>query len=183
MACEITDLAVDVAADGSSVPVVGETVTAAPTLLPLFSSESGTFREVTDPTRTTTTSNTGSWSFTLPWPSESDPDTVEWSITTPDGFTWSGAVPEAVDGPLTLHTLKATYGWALASNQTRIPIAIQGPAGESGALTGTALPSAGVSYRGKTFTVTGTTGNPDAAYICLKLTDNSYGWFEIGAAP
>lgn len=52
-----------------------------------------------------------------------------------------------------------------------------------GVLYGSALPTAGVFYRGKVFTVFGAAGSPDASYICLKLSDDSYAWGEIGSAP
>jgi hypothetical protein len=57
----------------------------------------------------------------------------------------------------------------------------QGPPG--GTYSGSALPSPSASYRGFIFAVLGGAGVADAAYICLKLSDDSYGWFEVGSAP
>jgi len=52
-----------------------------------------------------------------------------------------------------------------------------------GALSGSALPDPDATYRGKFFTVFGAGGAADASYVCLKLSDDSYGWFELGVAP
>lgn len=52
-----------------------------------------------------------------------------------------------------------------------------------GVLCGSALPAPDVSYRGKTFAVFGGAGVADAAYVCLKQSDDTYAWFETGVAP
>lgn len=62
------------------------------------------------------------------------------------------------------------------------PQGIQGPkgdkgdTGDSGLLTGTELPTASATYRGKTFTLLGGTGVADKSYICLKNASDTYEW-------
>jgi hypothetical protein len=129
MGCIITDKALVLDAGGTASAVVGATITARPTLLPIYELVAGEMREIASPTRTDTTDSNGEWSFTLPWPSESDPTTVEWAIFTQDGYALVGAVPEGESGPLTLWDLKNDHDWALASNTSDIPIAIQGEPG------------------------------------------------------
>jgi hypothetical protein len=129
LGCIITDKALVIDAGGTASAVVGATITARPTYLPVYRLVSGEMREIASPTLTDTSDAAGEWSFTLPWPSESDPSTVQWAIITQDGFTLVGTVPEGVAGPITLHDLKDDYDWALSSNTSDIPIAIEGPAG------------------------------------------------------
>jgi hypothetical protein len=77
--------------------------------------------------------------------------------------------PEYVDDPPVVSP---------APSQTALA---QGPPG--GTYSGSALPSPSASYRGFIFAVLGGAGVADAAYICLKLSDDSHGWFEVGSAP
>ncbi len=69
---------------------------------------------------------------------------------------------------------KGTEGQILSQGASDTPAWIMSPV-----LTGSALPDAGVSYRGKVFTVLGDTDVADTSHICLKLADNSYEWQEI----
>ena len=48
-------------------------------------------------------------------------------------------------------------------------------------LSGTALPTASVTYRGKIFILLGATGVADISYVCLKKADNSYHWVKFNA--
>lgn len=41
-----------------------------------------------------------------------------------------------------------------------------------------ALPTASTSYRGVTFFVQGASGTADAAYMCKKLSDDTYDWVQ-----
>lgn len=43
-------------------------------------------------------------------------------------------------------------------------------------LSGTALPVASASYRGKLFYVRGASGTPDTLYVCTKLGNDTYDW-------
>lgn len=43
-------------------------------------------------------------------------------------------------------------------------------------LSGSALPIASATYRGKTFTVLGGTNIADKPYICTKNADETYSW-------
>lgn len=133
MPCVITDVAMSLNADGSAAPQPAVVITASPASSPVFESVAGAFREITSPARNVTTDVSGNWSMSLPWPSEQDPSTVQWQIKTPDGFVWVGTIPEGIAGPLTLHTLRATYGWAQsASRAMSSMVVVQGPAGPPG---------------------------------------------------
>lgn len=50
---------------------------------------------------------------------------------------------------------------------------------EAYVLTGAALPTASVDYRGKVFTVLGGTGVTDIPYMCIKNTSDAYEWVAI----
>jgi hypothetical protein len=66
---------------------------------------------------------------------------------------------------------------------TRALRAIDVLLGEGGGTeTGTALPTASVDYRGTIFTVLGGPGVMDAAFLCVKLADDSYSWIELATA-
>lgn len=58
----------------------------------------------------------GTFSLSLPWPSETDlPRGIYFlvcTITLPDGGTYTGIVPEGVSGPLLLHDLWNLYNWS-----------------------------------------------------------------------
>lgn len=127
--------------NGQLVPVVGATVSAAPTYQHDFRVQGGGAYAPTQapwPSGTTTgagmgavsltlshtlparlpsvqTSIGGVFTFTLPWPSEFDPVTTTWAITMPDGSVWTGFVPEGVAGPVTMNQLKNTYAWTAVS--------------------------------------------------------------------
>lgn len=47
--------------------------------------------------------------------------------------------------------------------------------------TGSALPTPGVDYRGKIFTVLGGAGVIDKTYVCLKLVNGTYQWVKFSA--
>lgn len=142
MSCIITDLVVTLSPVMATVPVKGATVRVYPTQTPIFAEVSSVFREVYDPVETLVTDTSGTWSTTLPWPTEQDPTSSEWVIQLPDGSKWQGHVPEGIAGPLTLHTLKNTYGWSLLSQNLPtgsaiIPVAVQGPPGPAVVMTWT----------------------------------------------
>lgn len=180
MSCTIADVAMSVANDGTSVPQAAAQIVISPTQLPVFESVAGAMREITAPTRTATTDATGNWSFAMPWPSESSPTTVRWSIKTPDGYSLCGQIPEGIAGPLTLFDLQNTYGWKRVNGTAQTFLTVQGA---SGTASGSVLPTPDVTQRGRVFTLFGAPGTPDVAYVCMKLSDDSYEWFEIGAAP
>jgi hypothetical protein len=52
-------------------------------------------------------------------------------------------------------------------------------AGAMEKLSGSALPTAGVSYRGQVFIVEGGAGVSDLAYICIKNTSDTYEWQQL----
>jgi hypothetical protein len=56
---------------------------------------------------------------------------------------------------------------------------VKGDTGDSGYSTGTALPTASLTYRGKAFTILGSSGVADSCYICLKKADGSYEWKDM----
>ena len=58
------------------------------------------------------TDPTGSASCIVPWQAICYPAGLLYTITSPDGFIWKGAVP-SVNGPLTIHDLVITYNWVL----------------------------------------------------------------------
>jgi hypothetical protein len=137
MACIITDLVFNFNSLNAPIPVPLVTVFAEPATTPLFLSSSSLFHEQSFTKRATSTDQTGQWSFTLPWPSEQDPALTQWIITLPDNSRWMGLIPQGVNGPLSLHTLKNTYGWGLisATNLNLLPVAVQGPPGPLGPYT------------------------------------------------
>lgn len=120
MSCTISDTQLS----GDLAPVSGATITARPTYQPLFTNESGgIYHEIENPTRTVVTGNDGSWSLTLPRRDQTRNQSTQWSITTPDGFSWVGYVPND-DLTHTIDDLVVNHGWATASNTTSIPIAV-----------------------------------------------------------
>lgn len=129
MACIIQDLVLNFDSTNAPIPVPLVSIYAEPATTPLFLSSSSLFHEQSFTKRSTATDVNGQWQFTLPWPSEQDPAITKWIITLPDGSRWMGNVPQGVAGPISLYTLKNSYGWGLisATNQNLIPVAIQGP--------------------------------------------------------
>jgi|SRR5579885_1360497 len=114
MPLQIQDYLVTFAASGARDPVVG-TIVASPDAVPIWEKDANTnqFYEVQPPyTRSAQSrSSDGQYTLYLPWPSETDPSTAQWTVKLPDGYAWKGAVPEGVVGPVTLKTLKDSYGW------------------------------------------------------------------------
>lgn len=111
MPCIISDVSMNIAPDNTAIPLSGLTVLVQPSEIPVFMQVLAEFREIVNPQRAVLTDNTGAWSVTLPWPSETDPQSTKWHITTPDLIVWEGAVPEGEAGPLTLHELITDHGW------------------------------------------------------------------------
>jgi hypothetical protein len=133
MPCLISDVAVQLGADGKPLPRGGQRISFAPSFKPLFVSTGGPFRELSiQSTNTVSDGVTGAWSLSLPRPSESDPNTVVWTYFGPDGVELAGQVPE-IDGPVSLHDLKETYGWGVVQPPAGPPVlAIVGPPGPQG---------------------------------------------------
>lgn len=71
--------------------------------------------------RTTATAGDGSFTFVLPYSTETHPlsPPAVWNIVLPDGRIFSGIVP-AVAGPLSFDTLAGTYGWIWTAAATYI---------------------------------------------------------------
>lgn len=112
MSCQVKDVLVSLGADGTTHAVPRAIVSAVPTTLP-FSLKSGSaYNFVQNPQPSCQTDLYGNWSLTLPWPSESNPNTEQWQLTFPDGTVWQGTVPEGIAGPLTLWQLRNTYNWS-----------------------------------------------------------------------
>jgi hypothetical protein len=133
MPCTITDKLLLVAADNSTTPYpTGTGVVIQPASTPIFEKLGGVFVEISQPVRVARTASDGTWTTTLPYPSETDPSTTKWQILLPDQSLWQGLIPEGIPGPLSLNTLKNTYGWGLVSQGTTAPVAIQGSPGAPG---------------------------------------------------
>jgi hypothetical protein len=121
MSCVITDLVGMFSADNTFIPERGAKVVVTPGVLPIFIKNGSVFRELPsapppNPSRILTTDDTGQYSITLPWPSETDPTTATWIIQLPDNTKWSGVIPEGIAGPLSLHNLTVDYGWTLTTS-------------------------------------------------------------------
>lgn len=56
---------------------------------------------------------------------------------------------------------------------------VKGDTGDSGYSTGTVLPTPSATYRGKSFTLLGSSGVADSCYICLKKADGTYEWKDM----
>lgn len=87
------------------------TITAHPSIFPFAVHVSGLIDTAITADIKVDTDGNGAFVLLLPWPSETTPSTLTWTIHLPDGTTASGAVPNNVAGPLTLAQLKSTYGW------------------------------------------------------------------------
>lgn len=122
MALTITDILAGFSNQNVFSAATGNVV-ATPSRTPPFFYVGGVWYEAQYPYARTAAANpvTGSWTQILPWPSESDPSSMTWSVTLPDNYVWSGTVPEGVSGPLTLKQLKDGYSWAI-SNADDTPI-------------------------------------------------------------
>jgi hypothetical protein len=145
MACIVQDLIAKFDHLNAPQPVVYATVYATPATVPVFVSTSGVFHEgAMFLPRVTATDSSGTYSFTLPWPSEQDPAATKWIITLPDNSRWMGTLPEGISGPLSIHDLKQTYGWGLisATSSDYIPVAVQGPSGLLGSFASARRPPA-----------------------------------------
>lgn len=118
MACQVKDYLVSFNRDNDRYPVAGQVI-ALPTEIPLFVADNGTFYPQHGPRIGRPDTATGSWELTLPWPSESDPQSTEWIIETPDGTKWKGTVPEGEAGPLSLFDLKSDWEWGLVDPQAQ----------------------------------------------------------------
>jgi hypothetical protein len=114
-------------------PIQSQVVTAKPSVATHFQLVGGVWSEVQYGYLSAVTDATGTATLSLPWPSVCDPSTIQWVITDPTGAKYVGTVPQGVSGPLTLKTLKDTYGWGLAGVDPYVSpvVAIQGPAGAS----------------------------------------------------
>lgn len=55
----------------------------------------------------------------------------------------------------------------------------KGDTGDSGYSTGSTLPTPSSTYRGKSFTLLGSSGVADSCYICLKKADDTYEWKDM----
>lgn len=115
MPCTISDIAMNVSPGNTAQPLQGVTVLVQPDAVPVFSLVDDVFREIVNPQRSVVTDVNGAWSVILPWPSETNPASTLWRITTPDLVVWQGSIPNGVDGPLTIYDLKNQYGWAQVS--------------------------------------------------------------------
>lgn len=141
MSCTIADLVTRLDSNNQPVPTNRGRILISPTQRPLFVSINSSFTEIWLPERTVFSNEEGEWSVVLPWPSEQDPQSNSWIIQLPDGMRFQGNIPEGVEGPLTIHQLKDDYGWALLSSvaptgSSIIPVAIQGPPGPAGGISG-----------------------------------------------
>ncbi len=119
--CIISDLLVALGPGGATAPTPG-LVQATPSVAPLFVQQSdGSWQEIDNAVLSVAASaGSGSWSLTLPSQANCDPSAVTWTIALPDGTKWNGPITAAMvtasqGTPLTLHDLKATYGWALVN--------------------------------------------------------------------
>jgi hypothetical protein len=119
--CTVTGVILDI----DEHPWAGVTVTARPYDGAFFRQRATDWQQLEDGERSVITADDGSWSFDLPWGSESDPSSVQWIITTPTS-SWIGVVPSTA-GPITIKGLKDSYNWGIAAENLRVPVrSIQG---------------------------------------------------------
>lgn len=135
MPCLIQDKVIVATADNQIITQVGQKVYGYPIVIPNFILVGGVWYEVgIQPLRTDVTDGNGQWSFTLPWPTETNPSTTKWRIQLSDGTVWEGLVPEGLNGPLTMRELKANHGWinVVVPDVSNLPLYVSGPTGPPG---------------------------------------------------
>ncbi len=127
MPCTITDNLQFYTNANVAVPLAGQIVLAVPSSNTTFELVGGSYRFLSiNPAittapyfygRTSTTDSSGTFTFVLPYASESHPSSPaqEWNIVLPDGRIVTGQVP-AVAGPLLIDDLVTTYGWVWTSD-------------------------------------------------------------------
>jgi fibronectin type 3 domain-containing protein len=130
--CIISDLYAVLSSTGSMVGLPG-TITAKASLTPLFVKQTGGGWLEHANVVVSTSASSGAWTLVLPSQPNSDPNTVTWTISLPDGTVWGGAITAAMvtaslTTPLTLHDLKNNYSWGLVAGGAGGTIsAVQGP--------------------------------------------------------
>lgn len=162
MPCIFSDIASVFDATNTPQPVVRGVITATPTQVPVQIAVAGVFRPAPAAGPSVTTGTDGSWSLTLPWPSESLPTSLQWLVRLTDGTQLIGTVPQGVTGPLSVNALLTSYGWAavVQSGPVMQTVAVAGPVGPTGA----AGPDAQVSAVGAVLIdVAPASGHPIAA--------------------
>lgn len=121
-------------------PVAGATVSATPLYTPYRQLVNGVWTEQNAAAIATTTASDGTWSLTLPWPSEVSPRTLEWRIDVDagNGGSYAGLLPDTPTTTVTLAALAdpdGIYQWtdgSTAETRVVVPPGPVGPAGEPG---------------------------------------------------
>lgn len=81
-------------------------VTATPTQTPLFVRDTqGREQDQSGPRKAPVDPTAGTWSHTLPWPSETSNGLVPWQLRRMDGTIVQGVVPEGITGPVSVDYL------------------------------------------------------------------------------
>lgn len=99
----ISDREVAFGPDNQPVVVTGKplVVTAQPTQTPLIVIDSqGREQDQSGPRKAPVDGTAGTWSHTLPWPSETMNGPVLWQLRRLDGTLYQGVVPEGIPGPV-----------------------------------------------------------------------------------
>jgi len=125
MTVTLSDKALDLAADGSTVPVAGAPVSLAPTHTPVFYSVGGVYRPLDDADLAVTSAADGSWSIVVPTLDQVSDPTLQWQLTLPDGAIYAGSLPAGISGQtLSVEDLIASHGWGLVAGGSQDPISI-----------------------------------------------------------
>jgi hypothetical protein len=134
----LADFVIALAPSGNPAPLTGTLIRATPSVIPLFVKQAdSSYVPATEPTEVVTVAGDGSWSLVLPAQSDCQPTTVTWTLTLPDGSSYSGAVTDAMVtasqlAPLSVHDLTATYAWGIVVSAVTPVVTLQGAKGEPG---------------------------------------------------
>jgi hypothetical protein len=134
----LADFVIALAPSGNAAPMTGTIIRATPSVIPLFVQQAdSSYVPAAQPTQTVTVAGDGSWSLVLPAQSDCQPTTVTWTLTLPDGSSYSGIVTDAMvtasqSVPLTVHDLTATYAWGMVVSAVTPVVTLQGAKGDPG---------------------------------------------------